>query len=56
MRLFGSIDCTPGYYNNEGQPGDGLEWFLGYPTGAVSYFRYLNEWRSSGAFEGLEFR
>jgi cyclohexanone monooxygenase len=56
MRLFGSIDCTPGYYNNEGQPGAGLEWFLGYPTGAVSYFRYLDDWRMTGEFEGLEFR
>jgi cyclohexanone monooxygenase len=54
MGLFGSLDCTPGYYNNEGQPGN-LEWFLGYPEGAVGYFRYLQEWRSTGDFEGLAF-
>ena len=27
-----------------------------YPAGATAYFRYLDEWRRSGAFEGLEFR
>src|SRR5262249_5276702 len=54
LGLFGSLDCTPGYYNNEGQPGN-LDWFLGYPEGAVGYFRYLQEWRSAGDFEGLAF-
>jgi cyclohexanone monooxygenase len=54
LGLFGSLDCTPGYYNNEGQPGN-LDWFLGYPQGAVGYFRYLDEWRSRGDFEGLAF-
>ncbi|MDD9947629.1 MAG: NAD(P)/FAD-dependent oxidoreductase [Myxococcales bacterium] len=50
-------DCTPGYYNNEGQTG-GAAWLLGagYPKGAMAYFKYLQEWRSSGAFDGLEFR
>ena len=28
--VIGSPDCTPGYYNNEGQPGR-VDWFLGYP-------------------------
>ena len=47
-------DCTPGYYNNEGQdPGSFLG--LGYPGGPMAYFQYLDEWRAP-AFDGLEFR
>jgi cyclohexanone monooxygenase len=57
MGVIGSPDCTPGYYNNEGHPeGHGRDFFLGYPGGASLYFRYLDDWRSSGKFEGLEFR
>jgi cation diffusion facilitator CzcD-associated flavoprotein CzcO len=55
--IIGSPDCTPGYYNNEGQPaGDGRELFVGYPLGATAYFEYIDAWRTNGAFEGLEFR
>ncbi|HYD09482.1 MAG TPA: NAD(P)/FAD-dependent oxidoreductase, partial [Acidimicrobiales bacterium] len=54
--MFGNPDCTPGYYNNEGQPaGPGAELQRGYPAGAMAYFRYLEGWRSSGEFEGLAF-
>ena len=55
--LIGSLDCTPGYYNNEGQD-SGLRGKLnvGYPGGGQAYFRYLDEWRRCGRFEGLEFR
>ena len=55
--MLGSPDCTPGYYNNEGQlGGPGRELFVGYPTGAMAYFQYLDAWRRTGEFEGLEFR
>jgi cyclohexanone monooxygenase len=55
--LIGSQDCTPGYYNNEGRdPGPSAKLNVGYPLGASAYFRYLDEWRGSGRFEGLEFR
>jgi cation diffusion facilitator CzcD-associated flavoprotein CzcO len=55
--IIGSPDCTPGYYNNEGQPaGKGRELYVGYPHGAMAFFQYLDAWRSSGDFEGLEFR
>ncbi|MBF8185629.1 NAD(P)/FAD-dependent oxidoreductase [Nonomuraea sp. K274] len=55
--LLGSPDCTPGYYNNEGQD-LGLRGRLnvGYPHGAMAYFGYLERWRTSDAFDGLEFR
>ena len=49
-------DCTPGYYNNEGQPEQAAWLASGYPMGPVAYFKYLDQWRSSGDFEGLEFR
>jgi cation diffusion facilitator CzcD-associated flavoprotein CzcO len=53
---LGSTDCTPGYYNNEGQPAKaGTELFVGYPMGAMAYFQYIDQWRSSGEFEGLAF-
>ncbi|MFL6206437.1 MAG: flavin-containing monooxygenase, partial [Acidimicrobiales bacterium] len=54
--IIGSIDCTPGYYNNEGQPRANRQSFVGYPAGAMAYFQYLDSWRSTGDFEGLEFR
>ena len=54
--MMGNPECTPGYYNNEGQPlaNAGLN-MLGYPEGPVAYWRYLDEWRRTGRFEGLEF-
>ncbi|MGA1370851.1 MAG: flavin-containing monooxygenase [Pseudomonadales bacterium] len=56
-RMLGSPDCTPGYYNNEGQdPGPRARLNVGYPAGASAYFRYIEGWRQSGAFEGLAFR
>lgn len=57
-RILGNPDCTPGYYNNEGQPMGRRERLnmIGYPGGPVAYFQYLDRWRSSGDFAGLEFR
>jgi cation diffusion facilitator CzcD-associated flavoprotein CzcO len=55
--ILGSPDCTPGYYNNEGQdPPPWARLIVGYPQGAMAYFAYLDGWRNSGAFAGLEFR
>jgi cation diffusion facilitator CzcD-associated flavoprotein CzcO len=52
--LIGGPDCTPGYYNNEGQdPGAFLG--RGYPFGPSAYFAYIDKWRASGTFDGLEF-
>ena len=58
-RVFGNnSDCTPGYYNNEGQSAGrrGLLNSAGYPEGPVAYFAYIDRWRRSGDFDGLEFR
>jgi cation diffusion facilitator CzcD-associated flavoprotein CzcO len=56
-RILGDPDCTPGYYNNEGRPIGRRERLnmIGYPGGPVAFFEYLNRWRSSGDFPGLEF-
>jgi cation diffusion facilitator CzcD-associated flavoprotein CzcO len=55
--IMGSPDCTPGYYNNEGKPMGSRERFAmsGYPHGPAAYFEYIDGWRNSGDFEGLEF-
>jgi cation diffusion facilitator CzcD-associated flavoprotein CzcO len=56
--LFGNPDCTPGYYNNEGQAFGRRERLNAarYPEGPVAYFEHIDRWRTSGDFEGLEFR
>jgi hypothetical protein len=55
--LLGSPDCTPGYYNYEGQEPTQADRrnAAGYLASPVAYFDFINEWRSSGGFEGLEF-
>lgn len=57
-RTFGGgADCTPGYYNNEGQLGDdNVLDRLGYPAGPVAYFEHIQAWRETGEFAGIEFR
>lgn len=55
--LVGGPDCTPGYYNSEGEP-EGRRQKLnmgGYLLGPVGFFQYIDAWRTSGDFEGLEF-
>jgi len=53
--MIGGPDCTPGYYNNEGQdPGQFLGY--GYPYGPSAYFAYIDKWRACGTFDGLEFQ
>jgi cation diffusion facilitator CzcD-associated flavoprotein CzcO len=57
-RMTQMPDCTPGYYNNEGQPIEGRRAVLNsmaFPEGPVGYFQYIDAWRSSGDFEGLVF-
>ncbi|MCB0997251.1 MAG: NAD(P)/FAD-dependent oxidoreductase [Acidimicrobiales bacterium] len=47
--------CTPGYYNNEGRPGEGPGWFGGnYGGGAPAFFSLLRDWRAAGSLDGLE--
>jgi len=55
--LLGGPECTPGYYNNEGQE-EGLKERLNgarYPAGSLAFFDHIAEWRTNGKFEGLVF-
>lgn len=56
--FLGNPECTPGYYNNEGRPIGRRERLngSGFPDGSAAFFRYIDEWRTSGRFDGLEFR
>ena len=53
---LGSTECTPGYYNNEGQGyGEQAKYAVGHPAGALGYFAHIEGWRNSGEFAGLAF-
>ncbi len=47
--------CTPGYYNNEGRPGDNVPENTSYGLGSVAFFGLLEQWRNEGSSVGLEF-
>jgi len=54
--MIGNTECTPGYYNNEGEGvTEKNRHGLGHPAGARAYFAHIAAWRDSGAFEGLTF-
>jgi cyclohexanone monooxygenase len=46
-------ECTPGYYNNEGE--EKRRWFLGepYAPGFYAFDKLLRAWRERGDLEGL---
>jgi len=45
--------CTPGYYNNEGKPGERGSQDGFYDSGPVKFFKLLEEWRAEGSMKGL---
>ena len=47
-------ECTPGYYNNEGQPGGGNS-LLGsqYGAGPEAFFQIIRDWREEGSMAGV---
>jgi cation diffusion facilitator CzcD-associated flavoprotein CzcO len=50
-------DCTPGYYNGEGRPGDGAGLFDGlYGPGPVAFYDLVRAWRADGKMDGLQIR
>jgi cyclohexanone monooxygenase len=55
--LFAAADCTPGFWNNEGQ-GWSMEFrqSQGHPGGAEGFFKHIDKWRRSGTYDGLVFR
>ena len=46
-------ECTPGYYNNEGKPGDRSRQDASYGAGPDPYFAILKGWREAGELAGL---
>jgi cation diffusion facilitator CzcD-associated flavoprotein CzcO len=48
--------CTPGYYNNEGQPTAGGFIGASYGKGPMAFFQLLSDWRDAGDFAGLDLR
>ena len=46
--------CTPGYYNNEGQPNPKSSQNSAYGKGPNPFFAKMKAWREDGTLEGLE--
>ena len=54
--IIGDETCTPGYYNNEGQPiPEQAARNVGYPQGAIPFFNYQRKWRESVYFLEQEY-
>ena len=51
-------NCTPGYYNAEGNAKSNSDGFLQghYPEGGLRFYEMLTEWREAGDFAGLTVR
>ena len=47
-------ECTPGYYNNEGQPDERSERNSQFWRGPTAFIRLLDEWRQAGTLPGLD--
>jgi cyclohexanone monooxygenase len=47
-------ECTPGYYNNEGKPGERSGQNTAYGAGSPAFFQLMEEWRQEGSLAGLE--
>ena len=46
--------CTPGYYNNEGQPNPKSVQNGSYGAGPDAFFAKIKQWRDEGTMEGLD--
>ncbi|MEQ8860486.1 MAG: NAD(P)/FAD-dependent oxidoreductase [Pseudomonadales bacterium] len=50
-------ECTPGYYNSEGEAGNTRGFFSDmYGGGPLKFFELLETWREDGLLEGLDLR
>ena len=49
-----SEHCTPGYYNNEGQPGKASRQGGFYFGGPKEFVEILEAWRADGSMKGLK--
>jgi len=54
LNRLSQADCTPGYYNNEGQTGTGKGLAdQTYGGGPVEFFALVRSWREDGQMRGL---
>jgi cyclohexanone monooxygenase len=51
-----SQNCTPGYYNNEGQPSVASSQNGFYFGGPMEFVKLLEDWRADGTLKGLALR
>ncbi|MBT7624761.1 MAG: hypothetical protein HN589_00610, partial [Proteobacteria bacterium] len=49
-------ECTPGYYNNEGQPNPKSVQSQSYGKGPNAFFKKLKAWREDGNMPGMNQR
>ena len=49
-------ECTPGYYNNEGQPNPLSKQNASYGKGPIAFFDRMRAWREQGELTGLNCR
>jgi cyclohexanone monooxygenase len=47
-------ECTPGYYNNEGQPSPAAVRNGSYGGGPIAFVKILEAWRAEGGLKGLD--
>ena len=51
------MECTPGYYNSEGEAGNKHGFFSEtYGAGSVKFFELLKSWRDEGNMQGIALR
>jgi cyclohexanone monooxygenase len=48
------LECTPGYYNNDGMPRDGAGINAFYPGSSQSFFALMDRWRAEGGLPGMD--
>lgn len=48
------IDCTPGYYNNDGKPTEGAGVNAFYPGSPQKFIDMMRSWREEGHLAGME--
>jgi cation diffusion facilitator CzcD-associated flavoprotein CzcO len=56
MRQRFQEECTPGYYNNEGQPSPLAARNGSYGGGPIAFIQMLKDWRENGEMKGLDVR
>jgi cyclohexanone monooxygenase len=49
-------ECTPGYYNNEGQPNERIARNSPFWRGPMAFLKIWDKWRKDGSMQGLELK